>query len=395
VTSEVLRPSRLAVVLVACASCTLTGVGNYAVDTCPQAQPAGQLVPPPSFASFDGAAPMGAFVSGGCVEAVGPAGYLQSPCSLLDSGPSGDLAPQQPTVVPIGGGYAAAAVATTAPCTVGQLSFESVTEGGGVSPVAQAACSTTGGAALPSIAPLPGGSSALVAWYETPITSRGDPIQSCAGAAAAPLQLALASGATSLNPSVGTPKVLTSRSISVRPPAMTTLQGSSQVLVAAPDGNAVSLWALDSTLSPGAPVSVPGLAGARAVAIATDGSGNIAIVAELNCTPQTIALSIGTLGGGFGEVTNVVTATAGSAVQPTVAWIASQGHWLVSWIATTGGAHALAQRFDPGGNPVGGIIDPSAAAIAACVTSDGNLFAYEQPAGANGSFLGVSLGCAE
>jgi hypothetical protein len=123
--------------------------------------------------------------------------------------------------------------------------------------------------------------------------------------------------------------------ISLRPPAMTAIQGASQVLVAAPDGTAVSVWALDGAQSPGSPTSIPGLAGARAVsmAAANDGSDRVAIVAELGCAPQTIALALGSLSGGFGQVTTVVPAGSAAAVQPTVAWVPSQSYWIVSRIS--------------------------------------------------------------
>jgi hypothetical protein len=263
-----------------------------------------------------------------------------------------------------------------------------------VSPVTQAACTT--GATLPSIVPLPDGSSALVAWYETPIASRSDPIQSCSAALAAPLQIAVVSGASSASPSLGMPTTLTSEGVSLRPPAMTAIQGASQVLVAAPDGTAVSVWALASAQSPGSPTSVPGLAGARAVsmAAANDGSDRVAIVAELGCAPQSIALALGSLSGGFGQVTTVVPAGSAAAVQPTVAWVPSQGYWIVSWIAAGGGARALAQRFDSGGNAVGGVVDPSASAIAACAQADGSILAYE-PGASGGGFVRTSLGCAQ
>jgi hypothetical protein len=394
------RNSVAFVLAVGTASCTLTGLGNYAVDTCAQPtgttttlQPLGQIPGYPTFSSFNGGTPIAAFVGNECIEAVGHGGFLQSSCSLLGMGNAGTLEPEQPYVAPLGGGYAAVAVATTAPFKAGQLSFEVVTAAGGVSSLAQAPGTT--GAALPAIVPLPDGMSALVAWYETPIATRTDPIQSCAAAAAAPLQIAVATGATGLSPSLGAPTMLTAQSISVRPPGVTTVPGGSQVLLVAPDGNAVSLWALDGATAV-SPTTIGGLAQARAANVAVDGSGNIAVVAELGCAPQTIALAVGNLNAGFSHVTTVTKASGTSAVvQPTVAWVPSQSYWIVSWISTDGGAHVLGQRFDPSGNPVGSVIDPSASVLGGCVTSDGSVFAYQQPVGMNGSVLSVSLGCAQ
>jgi hypothetical protein len=175
---------------------------------------------------------------------------------------------------------------------------------------------------------------------------------------------------------------------------MAALPGLSQVLVAAPDGDAVSVWALDASLSASSPVSVPGLAGARAVsmAVATDGSGRVALAAEIGCTPQTIALVGGTLSGGFSEAIVVAGANGAAAVQPTVAWVASEGDWVVAWISADGGAHVLAQRFDAGGVARGGVIDPSTPATGASVDGDGSLLEYVP---ASNSFVKASLGCAE
>jgi hypothetical protein len=248
------------------------------------------------------------------------------------------------------------------------------------------------------VAPSAGGADAFVAWYETPLTSRADPIQDCAGARGAPLMLALASGVNTTSPSMGAPVMLTAQSTSVRAPAMTALYGTAQTLLAAPDGDAVSVWPLTAGQSAGPPSVISGLSGARSVAMAsaTDGSGRLAVVAEVGCTPQTIALALGTMAAGFSHVTTVVAPGSGFAIEPTVAWVPSEGYWMVSWIAQAGGGpRAFAQRFDIEGGPVGGPIDPMATALAASITSNGSLFAYEQSPGMNGTFLSVSLGCAK
>ena len=388
----------LVLVVLACAACTFTGLGNYAIATC--AKPAGvtatvQQVGSLSstdltFANIGGASPIGAFptqVGGGsCAQAVGTAGYLESTCSFFLG-----QAPQQPWVVPMGGGYAAAAITTTAPCTQGEAAFQYL--GPSIGGTAASTCGT--GAALPSTTPLAAdGSTALVAWYATAYATRSDPIQSCAGANAQPLLAAVVTGATTSNPTFGKPATLTSAGISVRPPAMAALQGQSQIVLAAPDGNDVSVWTLDASLSTGSATTIPGLAGARAVSIgaATDGSGRVAVVAEIGCAPQGIALAVGSVPGGFSQGTVVVPAGSSAAVQPTVAWVASENDWIVGWISTAGGAHALAQRFDANGNAVGGTIDPSTPATGASVAGDGSLFAYVP--GSN-SFVSASLGCAE
>jgi hypothetical protein len=400
-TSE-LRALPTFLVLVACsAACTLTGLGDYATASCEQ--PTGTTsttlsvgqVPSVSISSLNGANPVATFVaSSECVE-MAPAGAVASPtCSVFST----TLAPQQPWAIPLPGGtYAAAAVATTAPCTQGQLTFESQTGAGPSSP-AQLSCVTTpgAGAALPALVPLPDGHSVLAAWYETSFDSRSNPLGNCAGAKPVPLRTTVASGADTSNPTLrATPTTLSTGSVSVRPPAMTPLYGSSQLLVAAPDGNAVTLWVTSDGTSFGNSLSIPGLENARAVSIAsaTDNSGRIAIVAELGCAPQTIALALGTVSGGFSTVVTVAPASSARfSVNPTVAWVPKQNCWIVAWISGESGPQALAQRFDVGGNPVGGVVDPSAGAIAASIGSDGNLFAYE-PGNNGGSLVIVSLGC--
>ena len=138
---------------------------------------------------------------------------------------------------------------------------------------------------------------------------------------------------------------------------------------------------------------VHALARARAVSIAaaTDGSSRIAVVAELGCAPQTLAMSVGTMRGGFGPLIRVEKAATGADVQPTVAWVPAENDWMVSWIATAGGAHVLARRFDADGTPAGSVIDPSAPATAAAAGSDATVLAYQASAG--GSFVKVALGC--
>jgi hypothetical protein len=385
----------LLAVPLACAACTFTGLGNYDVKTC--TRPAGTTATVQqvgaeiasaalTFANVSGSAPIGAFSSirSNCAQAVGSGGYVGSPsCTFFF-----DLAPVQPWVVPLGGGYAAAAVTTAAPCSAGQVAFEFAA---GATTDARVACGQ--GAALPSLTPLSSeGSTALLLWYGVPYMQRQDPVQSCAAAVAAPLLAAVIQGASTQNPSIGTPVTLTSASTSVRPAAVAQVPG--QVVAAAPDGNAVTVWSFAGGLSNPATAAVPGLIGSRAasVAVAADGSNRIAVVAEIGCTPQAIALSVGTIAGGFGPATVVAPASTKPLVQPTVAWVASEGDWIVGWISSNGGAHVLAQRFDANGNPVGSTVDPSTAASGASVAGDGSLLAYVPD---SNSFVSASLGCGE
>ena len=143
----------------------------------------------------------------------------------------------------------------------------------------------TSGASLPSLAPL-GDSAALVTWYQTAVTTHEDPLQSCASAAAVPLVAAVATlSPGSASAVLAAPITLTTTSLSVRAPAMLAI--GTQVVVAAPSGDDVGIWALDgNATAPPSPTSIPGLAGARAVSVATDGAGHLAVVAEIGCTPE-------------------------------------------------------------------------------------------------------------
>lgn len=393
-----------------CAACTVTGLGDYTVGTCtqPNGTPVGRTSTIQAVAGLDGpqiaispgspgignAGPVAAFLSNGqtgCVEAVDALSTNHSvqmgTCILQNN------LPQQPYGAPLGQGYAFAAVLTS-PNPQGQLTFfPIVNDMNGTLSMATG----TSGAMLPSVIQTPDGS-AFVAWYERPLPPQYDPIQSCTSLSAAPLVLGLASApGLMLAP---TPTTLTMASTSVGPAAMAIIQGDpggSQLVIAAPDGQAAGVWAFDSTTLPGstvAPTTISGFAQARAVSLASDGKENLAVVAELGCTPQTIALALGTLSRGF-HVTTVAPANDTFAVEPSVAWAASEGYWIVSWISGSGGAHALAKRFDRNGNAVGAVIDPGTAALAASVTSDATLFAYQQPTGMSGSFVSVGLGCAQ
>lgn len=393
---------------VLCSACTLTGLGDYTIETCPHTvgatllvHPVGTLpaTPPATFASLNGATPIAAFVSvsGSCVQGVSEgagagatlARLQDAKCTLLTP-----LAPHQPMVVPSHGAMVGVASAATTPCLDGQIQLQSVAAGGVAGdktfpPLITVATNCPPGAALPSIYPLGGkGAQDLVAWYATSYKTRDDSQKSCPGAQAAPLEVAVASAVTSQNPSLGAPKTLTNDSISVGPAAMAPL-GSSQVLVASPDGNAVSVWSTSDGASFGKRV-VGGLPGARAVSMATNGSQQIAVVAELGCS-QSIKLAVGTLAGGFGPATTVVPKGSHPVYQPSVAWVASEQHWIVGWIQV-GVYRALARRFDARGNPVGGVIDPSAKATAGIVEADGTLLDYEPDIG-GGSLVKRSLGC--
>jgi hypothetical protein len=390
------RSTLVAVAAAACGvACSFTGLGNYDVPTCKNplgntegTQQIGQIVGTPQLSFTAGGSPVAAyFVLGtGCAQLATNTGPVGMGTCLLDAAQS----PQQPYGASIGTGFVAAGVATTAPCQQGVVMVVPYADSAVGTP-AFSSCRPNG-AALPSVAALADATDAWVAWYETPASTRSSPMDMCQGAQAAPLRLALASGANTGSPSLNAPVTLTSGSISVRPPAMA-LSGSTVVL-ASPDGEAVSLWTLDGTSAPSSPTSVSALAGARAVAVATDGGTNIAVVAEIGCQPQSIALSLGTVSGGFGAAITVAPMGSGFQVLPTVAWVPAEGYWIVSWLSSSGGTHALARRYDAQGNPVGDVLDPNASLFASTVTSSGALFGFEQSSSGTANIESVGLGCA-
>ncbi len=387
-------------------ACTFAGLGNYDVETC--ARPRGVsmtvqkvgAVSDVTFASASGKNVIGAFAAnvtgGACIEAVRSgvagstmaSGFLNLNCSFL--GDETNLVPRQPMVVPLSGGYAAAIIATTAPCTAGALIYRF--NAPGVAGKAALPCAMSG-AALPAIAPLSDGSTAIVAWYATSLDSRSDPIGSCTGARAAPLNASVVTSANG-SPTLGAAVDLGDTGISVRAPAVAPLPGQAQAIIAAPLGNDVGVWTIGVSTSPGQPITIPGLAGARAVAlaIASDNSGRIAVVAEIGCAPQSIALAVGTLAGGFSNVAIVAAADGALAVGPSVAWIDGQNRWVVAWVSATGGAHVLTRSFDATGSAVGAVVDPAMSATGAAVTSGGDVIGF---VASSSSFVDTSLGCGQ
>jgi hypothetical protein len=399
-------------------ACTFTGLGNYPIATCPVelgAQTNVANITSENYLTFSnttGTDAIGAYVSSNptCVAAVESAGNstpgpIQNPvvpgsCFFAYESLGVTLAPQQPYAAPMGGGHVMAVVASTnpsAPCTQGQVWLDYVASPATDNFGSEPTCSATG-SALPAVASL-GTNTALAAWYRTSLSSRSDPIGSCITAAAAPLVLYSVNVNTS-NPMafLAASAPLTTTSISVRPPALVvspTQPGT--VLLAAPNGNDVGVWSIDDTLTGSGPVSIPGLAGARAVSMATDGNGNIAVVAEIGCSPQSIVLALGTLSGGFSKTLTVAAANGSPAIQPTVVWVSqtpqystSGSAWLVSWISVAGGAHALAQWIDTNANPIGSVLEPGVVQTSGgAALSDGNLLAYT----ASG-FVTASMGCA-
>ncbi|HXU71716.1 MAG TPA: hypothetical protein VN947_20425 [Polyangia bacterium] len=374
------------------------GLGNYEVLTC--ATPSGAVstqqvtslgaTPDLTLGTASGRGFLAAFVApvqgGSCVQAVDPGGLVGGGCLFL----ARDLAavPRQPMVASLGPGEAGALVRTTAPCTDGMLAVHYVAPGFDVA--VDLACHGAGaatGAALPAIAALDA-TRALVAWYDTPLATRDNPLSSCDGAAGAPLEIALVS------PTSGAPfppaVQLASDGISVRPPALV-LDPPDGIFVVAPTADSVGIWQLDANLQVTATATIDALAGARAVAAAAttvNGTRTLAIAAEIGCAPQRIAVAVGDLTDGFATFDATDGAEAVT-VQPSVAWIDARSEFLVSWIVGGAHPHVQARRFTPDARPVHAAIDIPLPATAAAVTSDGDIIAFS----ADNTFVDQSLGC--
>lgn len=428
------RSEALALFAATCVACTLTGLGNYDVETCPTTLGkivAGKTDNPTSveeqfLTSVNGSGPIAAYLSGGCLSVATQNLQDRSPVTLNITGsdgspcaiPTADL-PHQPAVAAINStSYALASIVTTpvdaGSCPLGALAISTITGTQANAPTVSA-CDQVNGAALPAIALIPNTGAALVAWYSTPYKdSNGsllDPVGDCntggrlpeAGAGSAHLIIGRVDNASTQNPSPPVQTVMmNTQVIAIAPPAITKY-GAEELVLASPDTGAVSTWTLDGSGSATPGPTASSLAGARAVAVATDPSQNIALAAVIGCKPQqSIALSLGTMSG-FGRAITVAAATSDFALQPSVAWVPPNdpqpGYWLVSWISGSGGHRVLARRFGATGQPVGGVLDPGVPATAATAVADpanggGFLFLLSQPPGGAPAFETIQLGCA-
>jgi hypothetical protein len=295
-------------------------------------------------------------------------------------------------VAPLGPGQVGSLVRTTAPCTTGMLAVHYVAPGFDVA--VDLACHGSGaatGAALPAIAALDA-TRALVAWYDTPLATRDNPLSSCDAAAAAPLEIALV--ATTSGAPFPSAVQLSNDGVSVRPPALV-IDPPDGIFVVAPTADSVGIWQLDTNLQVVATATVDELAGARAVTAAAttvNGVRKLAVAAEIGCAPQRIAVAVGDFVGGFASF-DVTDGTGAITVQPSLAWVDYRSEFLVSWIVGGGGSHVQARRFTPGGRTVHGVIDVGLRvglrATAAAVTSNGDVVAFSD----SDKFVDQSLGC--
>lgn len=289
-----------------------------------------------------------------------PAGTGGASCALLTD--ETNIEPRQPFARPLAGGTAALVVATS-PCTSGELLYRFA--GSGQAGKATLGCAASG-AALPAFTLTGVGDRGIAAYYQVPYPNRKDPLAGCANAAPAPLKAVLIDGAKGSAAALGLPQPLTSEATSVRPPAVVSL--GARALVASPAAGDVALWLLEPNgmdVATVAVTTISGLAGARAVTAAArqDGSAyQIAVAAELGCSPQKIALALLSLDeakGSFGTptVVEVAPAGAGFAAAPSVAWQQAASEWLVTWLVDA--PLIRSQRLDATGKLVGPATDLS------------------------------------
>ncbi len=289
----------------------------------------------------------------------GAAGTLS--CALLAG--ETNLEPRQPHARPLPGGGTAAVMLKTLQCATGELIYRFAIPGKAAG--ASLGCQAKG-AALPAMAVLSNDSQAITAYYEVSYLARkDDPVQGCPVAGPAPLMVALIDGAKTNAVSILPPQALAPDAVSVRRPALITSGG--RTLLGSPSGADVGLWLLEpgsGAVTIAAETTIPGLAGARAVSLGARPNGGgleVAVAAEIGCSPERIALALVPVdaAGKFGAATLVEVAAPGSgpATGTSVAWQAELGEWMVAWTVT--GPTARVRRVRAADQVLGDTFDVS------------------------------------
>ena len=291
--------------------------------------------------SYDGTSAVLAYVTEGeggpCVSMgrVASGGVSGCTATVAAGDPPVSSAPAQPFGLELGGGALGVAFVATSGCPAGALAFDAA-----ATPEVMTLDACGAGAALPAAAMVASGK-AVLGYYATPPLA--DPISSCPNAVAASLVVVPVANVGSIGEQAfGAKAALTTMAVSVRPPAIAV--ESSVVFVASPDGAAASLWALDAgTLTTKATTTIPSLANARGVSmgvrVGSDGTMRIAVVAELECSPQAIELAFvdydptSATFSATGEA-QVSAATGGLQTAPTIAWSAARSRWMAAWVAS-------------------------------------------------------------
>ena len=167
--------------------------------------------------------------------------------------------------------------------------------------------------------------------------------------------------------------------------------------VTAPLEGDVGVWYIGSDHMPEAPVHVPGLAGARAVALAGRAEKeqiHLTLVAEIGCAPQAIAITFGVLDTMSHQLTfdpSSEVSPSGDlvAAQPTVGWVEVRKEWLVTWV-NNDGPTLKGRRFTAEGKPIGAALSIGTGIEVAGIAADGTIAAFNQ---SKSSFLQVPLIC--
>jgi hypothetical protein len=262
---------------------------------------------------------------------------------------------------------------------------------------------TTYGATLPALAAFSSGATALVAFYDARYIDREDPVAGCSSAATAVLDLVPINAPATATPDLqaSTIKQLSADSTSVRPAALVTTPNA--ILAAAPNVADVGIWAIGSSLTVSAPTTMADMANARAVALAVNPMGKLALAAEIGCTPTgALKVAFGSFAGAapandgdpsgvtMGAAVDLVPAGSTLAVQPSVAWVTSRNEWLVTWI--TEGPTVRAQRYQPDGTPIGGPFDVSYGSTVGAAGANGDGFVFD-PIQTGNEWDEITLGC--
>ena len=262
-----------------------------------------------------------------------------------DGGVDGGPAIRQPELGPVGvARESSTGIAfirgPDASCSTNRLAYWSRSLGEAV----LADCS----AALPAIASFPLQSQAVIAFYDAPVAGHDIPIDDCAALAPAPLRLRWVDAPTGQANASTSAATMLGSALSIRPPSLLAVTGSTAVLLASPIDTSAGLWSLtpDGRVIPLAS-AIPELADARSITMALGSDGTttrLAIVAEKGCRPnQGVRMVIAQLdplsasfvvapGANPFTAVTVLADPAPAATAPSVTWMAGTHEWWVTWV---------------------------------------------------------------
>jgi len=229
---------------------------------------------------------IGTYVESGCFPVLSlqaGGGHVLAPgCTLFQN--ESTFAPREPYPVRFGMGIGAAFIMTSA-CPDGALSYQ-LQGGGGW----ELRCNPASPASLPTVAPLPPMAPFLnhgiVAWYTRSVASAtmSDPVGKCATTAPASLAVMRVQLNGLVSPPTDAVLLAAELSASTRRPALLPIDAAKATVLASPLGPDVGAWVLGTLSFSGtgalpAAMHIPGLAGARAVALAARMDGNAVRIA--------------------------------------------------------------------------------------------------------------------